>query len=69
MSVKIVVQVILNWKRLAGVFETAAKGHAIALPLNGVQSFATVVNLLPRHYLCQYIWLVIIAKKQLWKPM
>ena len=42
-SVNIVVQVILNLKPLAGVSVTAAKGHAIALPLTGVNSLATVV--------------------------
>ena len=37
-SVNIVIQVIVNLKPLAGVSQTAAKGHAIAVPLTGVQS-------------------------------
>ena len=68
-SVNIVVQVILNLKPLSGVSVTAAKGHAIALPLTGIQSLATRVYQLPRQDLCEHIWLVVVAKKQLWKPM
>ena len=45
--VNIVVQAILILKPLAGVSVTAAKGHAIALPLTGVQSLATRVYQLP----------------------
>ena len=37
-SINIVIQVILNLKPLAGVSVTAAKGHAISLPLTGVLS-------------------------------
>ena len=54
-SVNIVMQVILNLKPLAGVSVTAAKGHAIALPLTGVNSLATVVYQLPRQDLCDHI--------------
>ena len=68
-SVNIVMQVILNLKPLAGVSVTAAKGHAIALPLTGVNSLATVVYQLPRQDLCDHIGLVVVAKKHLWKPI
>ena len=47
-SVNIVMQTIINLKPLAGVSVTAAKGHAIALPLTGVSSLATIVYQLPR---------------------
>ena len=56
-------------KPLGGVSETAAKGHAIALSLSGTQSLATVVYQLPRQDLSQHIWVVLVAKKYLWKPM
>ena len=54
-SVNIVIQVIVNLKPLAGVSQTAAKGHAIAVPLTGVQSLATVVYELPRQDLSEHI--------------
>ena len=68
-SINIVIQVILNLKPLAGVSVTAAKGHAIALPLTGVNSLATIVYELPRLDICDHIGLVVVAKKQLWKPI
>jgi hypothetical protein len=68
-SINIVIQVIVNLKPLAGVSQTAAKGHAIAVPLTGVQSLATVVYELPRQDLSEHIWLVVVAKKGMWKAM
>ena len=68
-SVNIVIQVIVNLKPLAGVSQTAAKGHAIAVPLTGVQSLATVVYELPRQDLSEHISLVVVAKKDMWKAM
>ena len=68
-SINIVLQVIINLRPLAGVSQTAAKGHAIAVPLTGVQSLATVVYELPRRDICNHISLVIIAKKGMWKSM
>ena len=68
-SVNIVIQVIVNLKPLAGVSQTAAKGHAIAVPLTGVQSLATVVYDLPRQDLSEHISLVVVAKKDMWKAM
>ena len=40
-SVNIVMQVLVHLKPLAGVSVTAAKGHAIALPLSGVNSLTS----------------------------
>ena len=68
-SVNIVIQVIVNLKPLLGVSQTAAKGHAIAVPLTGVQSLATVVYELPRQDLSEHICLVVVAKKGMWKAM
>ena len=68
-SINVVIQVILNLKPLGGVSQTAAKGHAIAVPLTGVQSLATVVYQLPREDLCDHISLVVVAKKGMWKAM
>ena len=62
-SVNIVIQVIVNLKPLAGVSQTAAKGHAIAVPLTGVQSLATVVYELPRQDVSEHIRLVVVTKK------
>ena len=68
-SVNIHIQVIVNLKPLAGVSQTAAKGNAIAVPLTGVQSLATVVYELPRQDLSKHMWLVVVAKKGMWKAM
>ena len=68
-SVNIVIQVILNLRPLGGISQTAAKGHAIAVPLTGVQSLATKVYELPRTDLCEHIQLVVVAKKGMWKAM
>ena len=54
-SVNIVMQVIVNLKPLVGVSAIAAKGHAIALPLTGVNSLATIVYQLPRKDLCDHM--------------
>ena len=64
-SVNIVIQVILNLRPLGGISQTAAKGHAIAVPLTGVQSLATKVYELPRTDLREHIQLVVVAKKSL----
>ena len=68
-SINIILQVILNLRPLNGVSQTAAKGNAIAVPLTGVQSLATTVYELPRQDLCDHIWLVVVAKKVMWKAM
>ena len=68
-SVNVIIQVILNLRPLGGISQTAAKGHAIAVPLTGVQSLATVVYELPRIDLCEHIRLVVVAKKGMWKAM
>ena len=68
-SINIVIQVILNLRPLGGISQTAAKGHAIAVPLTGVQSLATKVYELPRTDLCEHIQLVVVAKKGMWKAM
>ena len=68
-SLNIIMQTIIDLKPLAGVSVTAAKGHAIALPLTGVNSLATIVYKLPRRDLCDHIGLVVVAKKQFCKPI
>ena len=66
-SRNIVLQLILNLRPLNGVSQETAKGHAISLPLSGIQSLATVLGELPRGDLSDHIRLVIVAKKNLWK--
>ena len=68
-SLNIIMQTIINLKPLAGVSVTAAKGDAIALPLTGANSLATVVYKFPREDLCDHIRLVVVAKKNLRKPI